>query len=104
MAIRSGIKVNEIIKELSAMKCPACQALIRKGEKGIELSCGNAIAKALKMAYNEKSEPKQVKKVEVVEKDDNTNGLYECPECHHKTLKLEAKCAVCNYCGYSKCN
>ena len=103
MALRSGIKVEEIIKELSAMKCPACQALIRKGEKDIELSCGNAIAKALKLAYNTKETHSKVVEVDNV-KEDDTSGLYECPECHHKTLKLEAKCAVCNYCGYSKCN
>ena len=103
MALRSGIKVEEIIKELSAMKCSACQALIRKGEKDIELSCGNAIAKALKLAYSTKETHSKVVEVDNV-KEDDTSGLYECPECHHKTLKLEAKCASCSYCGFSRCN
>ena len=103
MALRSGIKVEEIIRELSAMKCPACQALIRKGEKDIELSCGNAIAKALKLAYSTKETHSKVVEVDNV-KEDDTSGLYECPECHHKTLKLEAKCASCSYCGFSRCN
>ena len=44
-----------------------------------------------KKAYNQKSE-------------DNPKGLIECPECHKKTLKLEAHCCTCSNCGYSTCN
>lgn len=91
MALRSGIKVEEIIKELKAMKCPACQALRNKGEKNIELSCGNAIARALEMSYS-----KEIKK-------EDTSGLLECPQCHQKTLKPEGKCCVCTNCSYSRC-
>lgn len=100
MALRSGVKVEEIAKELKAMKCPACQALRRKGEANIELSCGNAIAKALEMSYNKESKT-------VVEETPISNssedGLYECPECGKKTLRLEAKCVICSNCAYSRC-
>ena len=44
-----------------------------------------------KKAYNQKSE-------------DSPKGLIECPECHKKTLKLEAHCCTCSNCGYSTCN
>jgi len=92
MALRSGVKVEEIIHELGAMKCPACQALRKKGEE-VELSCGNAIAKALQQAYNKKDKE---------EEDNKDDGLLVCPECGERTLRLEAKCCVCP-CGYSRC-
>lgn len=90
-ALRSGIKVEEIIKDLKSMKCAGCQALRNKGEKDIELSCGNAIAKALEMSYN-----KEIKK-------EDTSGLLECPSCRKKSLKPEGKCFICRECGYSRC-
>ena len=96
MALRSGVKVEEIIKELRATKCAGCQALRSKGHKDIELSCGNAIAKALEMSYNKD-------KTSMVVKEESEDGLYECPECGQRTLRLEAKCAVCSNCSYSRC-
>ena len=89
-ALRSGVKVEEITKDLRAMKCPACQALRRKGEDDIELSCGNAIAKALEMSYTKDIE------------EEDISGLLECPSCHQKTLRPEGKCFTCS-CGYSRC-
>ena len=91
-ALRSGVKVEEITKDLRAMKCPACQALRRKGEDDIELSCGNAIAKALEMSYTKGIE------------EEDTSGLLECPSCHQKTLRPEGKCFTCSNCSYSKKN
>lgn len=101
-ALRSGIKVSTIIEELCAVFCPACQALRKKGEANIELSCGNAIAKALEMSYNKPV--RQIKSNPVTNEEEKSGGLYECPECGQKTLKLEAKCVICNNCGYSKCD
>lgn len=94
MALRSGVKVEEVIKELKATKCAGCQALRSKGHKDIELSCGNAIAKALEMSYNK----------DIHTSNDEQTGLIECPECGSKTMKLEGKCCVCEACGYSKCD
>lgn len=90
-ALRGGIKVEKILKDLSNTQCPACQALRRKGDVNVALSCGNAIADCIKKAYNQKSE-------------DSPKGLIECPDCHKKTLKLEAHCCTCSNCGYSTCN
>lgn len=101
MALRSGIKVEEICKELRAMKCPACQALKARGENDIELSCGNAIAHAIEMAYN-----KDIKMVtsHIKDIDNSKEGLLECPQCHEKTLRPEGKCFTCSNCGYSRCD
>lgn len=90
-ALRSGIKVEKILKDLSNTQCPACQALRRKGDAEVALSCGNAIADCLRKAYAQQTEP-------------NNEKLLECPECHKKTLKLEAHCCICSNCGYSTCN
>ena len=38
-----------------------------------------------------------------IKTEDSDSELLECPECHNKTLKPEAKCCVCSVCGYSKC-
>ena len=104
MSLRSGVKVDEIINELGSMKCPACQALRRRGEKDVELSCGNALATALRKAYKDDYvAPVVVKEDNTAVTVDNSRGLYECPECHQKTLRLEAKCSTCSNCGYSKC-
>lgn len=90
-ALRSGIRVEKILKDLSNTQCPACQALRRKGDTEVALSCGNAIADCLRKAYAQQTEPSNEK-------------LLECPECHKKTLKLEAHCCICSNCGYSTCN
>lgn len=103
-ALRSGMKVSTIIEELRAVSCPACQALRKKGETNIELSCGNAIAKVLEMSYNKPVKQIMVKSNSVANEEEKSDGLYECPECGQKTLKLEAKCCTCHNCGYSKCD
>lgn len=105
MALRSGIKVESIIEELSAIKCSACQYMIRKGDKDIELSCGNAIANALKSAYDNKDVLSNTTNIdnnvyEVEEKDD---GLMVCPECGQKSMRRVAKCSSC-VCGFSICD
>ena len=103
MALRSGIKVSEIIKELRSMKCPACQTLRARGEKDIELSCGNAIAHALEMAYNKETKM-VIKEVKETKESEDMEGLLECPQCHKKTLRPEGKCFTCGNCGYNRCD
>ena len=53
LALRCGISVEDIIKQMSTVKCSACQALIRSGRKDISLSCGSAIASCLAEVYAE---------------------------------------------------
>ena len=109
LALRSGIKVDKIIEELRANQCPACQTLIKQGRK-VSLSCANAMADAIEVAIknNKKNTitTPLVKEEETETKTEDKNNdseLLECPECHNKTLKPEAKCCVCSVCGYSKC-
>ncbi len=98
MALRAGICVPDIIKQLSVSKCSACQALLRNGRKDVSLSCGNAIASALAEVYNEaKTTPSYINR----EEDPSIHA--ECPECHHFTLKPEGNCVTCTRCGWSKC-
>ena len=51
LALRSGIKVETIVQELKENSCPACQQLIKAGEKGVSLSCPYAIGEALEEEY-----------------------------------------------------
>ena len=120
MALRSGIKVDTIIDELSTSKCPACQALRRKGEKDVSLSCGNAIAEALRKAYYDKPVVHKQENEEegscasckntdcpsskIDKQEQKDDGLMKCPDCGERTLRLEAKCATCSNCGFSLCN
>ena len=97
LALRSGVKVDRIIEELRANKCPACQVLRKQG-KEVSLSCANAIADAMELAM---SNPQSHMTV-TVETEESTE-LQECPECHKKTLRPEAKCWTCDNCGYSRC-
>ncbi|MDQ0203197.1 adenosylcobalamin-dependent ribonucleoside-diphosphate reductase [Pectinatus haikarae] len=101
LALRSGISVKHIIKQLAVSKCSACQALIRGGRRDISLSCGNAIASALAEIYNETQQKKPAEKYTNSAEDAAINK--KCPECSHYTLKPEGNCVTCTYCGWSKC-
>lgn len=100
LALRSGISVKQIIKQLSVSKCAGCQTLIRRGRHDISLSCGTAIASALAEIYNETQENADQKYTTNIE-DATINR--KCPECNHYTLKPEGNCVTCTYCGWSKC-
>ena len=91
LALRSGIKVSNIIEELRANKCPACQALRRQGQT-LSLSCGNAIADAMEAM------------IDTVDENIEHDAYLTCPECGKKTLRPEGKCFTCSNCGYSKCD
>lgn len=112
-ALRCGGSVEGIIKQMSMVQCAACQTLIRKGEKGISLSCGTAIASALKEAYGtikkQKEQGETLAKGDRAEIDTNLDGNNpainaKCPECDHYTLKPDGKCVTCTRCGWSRCD
>ena len=108
LALRSGIKVDEIIKELRANKCPACQALKRRGEKDIADSCGSVVANAIESAYNKDLSKSVEKRIETKESTDVVIKIKQervCPECKKSgTIVPEAHCWVCSSCGASGCN
>lgn len=102
LALRSGVKVNEVIDQLKGITCPACIAIKAKGGKVDGISCADIIAKTIQEFQNTNvvschNKPVQETKVEKIEYE-------ECPECHEKTLIREAGCQQCQSCGYSRCN
>ena len=100
LALRSGVRVKDIIKQLTVSRCSACQAMIRSGRKDISLSCGSAIGTALAEIYNECQKDDSAK---YKDKSDDKAINKECPECKHHTLRPEGNCVTCTYCGWSKC-
>lgn len=93
LALRSGVKVEEVIKEMKATSCGACVKMKEQGRNDISNSCGHAIAEAIEKAYFKYNEKKK----------ESDNGLLVCPECGKKTLKPEGRCFSCINCLYSKC-
>ena len=93
LALRSGIKPHELIKQLKGIRCPSPAW----GNGGSVLSCPDAIAQAIEHRINSNTET-QTKK--------NNNTLVgicpECPECGN-ILSMVEGCIVCRGCGYSKC-
>jgi ribonucleoside-diphosphate reductase alpha chain len=109
LALRSGIEVDSILKQLSGIRCPS--PLWQNGE--MILSCSDAIAKALRQ-YVDIQGDRGDEGVKVVEfpaesrKTSNTADLMTslgklCPDCSG-TLEFAEGCATCHSCGYSKCS
>lgn len=121
LALRSGVKVETIIKELKENSCQACQEIIKKHpEYGCSLSCPYAIAEALEEEYIKTrnahivfSDAKCVedllnKEFQFLPKNhieyNTETGSMKCPDCRKSTLIHEGKCMTCKSCGYSKCD
>jgi len=90
VALRSGVNPNIMIDQLSGIRCLSA-ATARKANKGIDvLSCPDAIARALKKTLG------QV--------DAKSVSMFRrmCEECG-RSMRREANCVVCDFCGNSKC-
>ncbi|UCF88022.1 MAG: vitamin B12-dependent ribonucleotide reductase [bacterium] len=110
LALRSGIEVDSIIRQLSGIRCPS--PLWQNGE--MILSCSDAIAKALKQ-YVDIQKERGDAPVKVVEfpaaSRKGSSGMEDlmmslgklCPDCSG-TLEFAEGCATCHSCGYSKCS
>ncbi len=94
LALRSGVKVESIIKELRGIRCPSPAWQ----EGGPVLSCPDAIGIVLQ-EYLRKYRGEGTS-------DDSdcdlNNMMGACPECGGH-LKHEDGCVTCVFCGYSKC-
>ena len=109
LALRSGIEVDSILKQLSGIRCPS--PLWQNGE--MILSCSDAIAKALRQYVDIRGERGEegVKVVEfpaATRKTSNMDDLMTsvgklCPDCSGN-LEFAEGCATCHSCGYSKCS
>lgn len=108
VALRSGVRVDEIADQLKGITCQACARLMAKGEKLDGISCADIIGKTL-MEFAEcdcgscagcKSKtttttPKPTVKAVVASKT-------KCPECGAE-VAFEGGCIRCTSCGFNKC-
>ncbi|MFP3869452.1 MAG: vitamin B12-dependent ribonucleotide reductase [Syntrophobacteria bacterium] len=85
LALRSGVKVESILKQLMGIRCPS--PVWRNGE--LVLSCSDAIAKVL----NEFTESGFTHMV---------TEMGACPDCG-AAVEHEGGCIVCRSCGFSRC-
>ncbi len=85
LALRSGVKIDSIIKQLIGIRCPS--PAWQNGK--IVLSCPDAIAQVLKGLTNS---------------DFAERGTMACcPECG-SVMSHEEGCLICHACGFSKCS
>lgn len=102
VALRSGVKVDEIIDQLQGIYCPACA----KTSKHVDgLSCPDIMAKTLHAFYYGEEDEKPQKSTLVKSKkvtDNIVNSEEKCPECG-EMLRKEGGCVICKSCGWSKC-
>lgn len=119
LALRGGIKVDEIVKNLNSAICPACTNARQKGDTTVNKSCASCIASAIIEMQKTLEGGKNVLKMaeemgfeEVDKIPDNVKmakieihtGKMKCPECGANTLIPDGKCCYCSNCGYSKCD
>lgn len=110
LALRAGIKVEEIVKNLNSAICPACQNLKQKGNTEINKSCASCIASAIiEMQKTLNGGKNQVAKSEIQAVTHEKSAIeikemMKCPECGEHTLIPDGKCAYCQNCGFSKCD
>jgi ribonucleoside-diphosphate reductase alpha chain len=91
-ALRSGVDVAQIVKQLRGIRCPS---ISWEGGKSI-LSCADAIASVLEKHINGDDKPK----LEDYGLAKNMAG--QCPECSNMLVFSEG-CYHCPACGYTKC-
>ncbi|TET90266.1 MAG: vitamin B12-dependent ribonucleotide reductase [Methanomassiliicoccales archaeon] len=106
LALRSGVEIEPIIKQLKGIRCPA--PLLGKG--GLILSCPDAIGRALenylqRRRLEDLGEP--IPEATTLDKFVEspltfTNVVGVCPDCGGALIH-EGGCNVCRSCGYSKC-
>ena len=87
LALRSGVKVEAIIKQMSGIRCPSPAWQNSK----MVLSCPDAMSQVLK----------RVTLTNVQEEPAQANGV--CPDCG-SSLVHEEGCLNCHLCGFSKCS
>lgn len=86
LALRSGIRIDAIIKQLKGIRCPT--PTWQNGK--MVLSCPDAMAQVLEIVSG--VEPTQ------------TEGMVGvCPDCGD-VLAHEEGCLICHGCGFSKCS
>lgn len=100
LALRAGVKTDEVIDALKSIQCQSCAFARAKGNKIDGTSCPDIISKCLKQSYSSKiAKPIKISIPITTIKDTNSD---KCPECGQELIH-SGGCVQC-YCGYSKCN
>ncbi len=86
LALRAGVKVESIIKQLVGIRCPS--PVWGKGEQVV--SCADGIAKVLNRHAGANITTK------------HTDDMGACPECG-ASVEHEGGCISCKSCGWSRC-
>ena len=87
LALRSGVKIDAIIKQITGIRCPSSN-----WQNGSQvLSCPDAIAKVLSHV------------AEVDPPAPTMATMGSCPDCGG-TIEPEGGCLVCRSCGFSRCS
>lgn len=107
IALRSGVSVEEIVKQLKGIRCPST---VR--QQGLSCtSCPDAIAKVIKKVndmFNKKGNiapnplASDINTNNTLNADDSSKTIKYCPDCGAK-LEHEGGCVTCRECGFSKC-
>lgn len=115
IALRSGVKLDEIVSQLKGIRCPS--SIWSNGK--LILSCSDAIATALSRYLKEENgaQPDGGNPVPELDKDADADVLAGriiagkrlkgemagvCPDCGG-VLETSEGCLVCRTCGFSKC-
>ena len=108
LALRSGVKVDEVVDQLKGISCPACTAVKAKGGKIDGISCADIIGKALEEFKANDSVVRKIESEHPLTPDDampkeEAKKYTKCPECGEMSLTNQQGCVQCLSCGYSKC-
>jgi ribonucleoside-diphosphate reductase alpha chain len=105
LALRSGVDVNTVIKQLRGIRCPS---IAWEGGKSV-LSCADAIASVLERHISGETETVEKEEIPQGKMSSKTEdyGLVrniagQCPDCAG-LLAYQEGCFVCPNCGYTKC-
>ncbi|MDD5338816.1 MAG: vitamin B12-dependent ribonucleotide reductase [Dehalococcoidales bacterium] len=92
-ALRSGVDVGQIVKQLRGIRCPS---IAWEGGKSI-LSCADAIASVLEKHIKAGDDKPKLEDYGLAK-----NMAGQCPECSNMLVYSEG-CYHCPACGYTKC-
>lgn len=109
VALRAGVRVDEVADQLKGITCPACAKLMAKGEQLDGISCSDILGKTLlEFADCDCGKcagcagVKSQNKVEAKPKKVKVRPKAKCPECG-ADVAFEGGCVRCLECAWQKC-
>ena len=100
LALRSGVKIEEIEDQLKGIHCPACQLAKAKGQQVDGLSCPDIISRTIKEFTS--SGWTLCQQINENEKPMVASTSDKCPECGEPLVR-QGGCIQCQNCGFSFC-